>query len=128
MNTHKRLKKKIKGNHPTCIVFIKSTQNNILLYATTPAYKTIAWTSAGSVGFKGFKKSTPFAAQEAANALSTKLKDLGVKTISFVLNGINSNRDAAITKFKANGFLLNAIMERTGYAFGGCRPPGERSV
>lgn len=128
MNKKSPTKKIKKAACASCIVYIKTTDNNILMYATNPALKVIAWSSAGAAGFKGFRKSTPFAAQETATDLANKLKEFKVQTISCVLNGLSANRDAAILKLKSHGFAINAIMEKTSYAFGGCRPPKARSV
>ena len=90
--------------------------------------KPFAWASAGAAGFKGAKKSTPFAAQETALNLVNKLKDHSVKVVSIVLKGLGSGRESAMKTIQAQGLAIDLILERTSYAFNGCRLPRRRRV
>lgn len=115
-------KKKIqKVSH--AIVYIHSTFNNTILTVTTPEGQVLAWASSGTAGFKGTKKGTPFAAQQAADMLARRmLNDFSIKTISIKTRGPGSGRDAAIKTLQATGLKVVDLQDVTPIPHNGCRP------
>ena len=128
--TKKRVtrKKKERKNIERGQAHIQSTFNNSIVNLTDMQGNTIAWSSAGQVGFKGSRKSTPFAAQMAAEAASKAAMDHGLKSVEVFVNGPGSGREAAIRALQAAGLEVNAIKDVTPIPHNGCRPPKRRRV
>lgn len=121
-------KKTVRKNIPNAIAFIKSTFNNTIITITDPTGNTISWSSAGIVGFKGSRKSTPFAAQQAARDAANKAMDHGVKSLSVFIKGPGAGREAAIRSLQAAGFRIGLIKDVTPIPHNGCRAPKRRRV
>jgi small subunit ribosomal protein S11 len=121
-------KKKVKKNIPHAVVHIKATFNNTIVTITDKAGNTVAWASAGSQGFKGSRKSTPFAAQTAAEAAARKAMEHGVKTVEIYVKGPGSGREAAIRSLQTVGLDITVIKDVTPIPHNGCRPPKRRRV
>ena len=122
----KRIKDKssfIKG-----IVHIQSTFNNTIITITNLMGDTISWASAGSAGFKGARKSTPFAAQTAAEKAALDAASAGLKTVQILVKGQGSGRETAIRAIEAEGFEISSIEDITPVPHNGCRPPKRRRV
>jgi len=124
----KRGKKRIKKNIPTAIAHIKATFNNTIITITDVDGNAIAWASAGAMGFRGSRKSTPFAAQVAAENVAKKAKDNGVKVLTVFIKGPGSGREAALRTLQAAGLKINYIRDVTPIPHNGCRPPKRRRV
>lgn len=107
---------------------IKSTFNNTLVTITDAAGNAISWSSAGALGFKGSRKSTPFAAQSAAETASKVAVDMGMKTVEVYVKGPGSGREAAIRALQAAGLEVSLIKDVTPIPHNGCRPPKRRRV
>jgi small subunit ribosomal protein S11 len=110
------------------VVHIRATFNNTIVTITDPAGKVIAWSSAGSVGFKGARKGTPFAAQLAAETAAKKALDSGVKEVSLLVKGPGVGREAAIRAIQGAGLEISLIKDVTPIPHNGCRPPKRRRV
>ncbi|MCD6384138.1 30S ribosomal protein S11 [Candidatus Sumerlaeota bacterium] len=123
-----RAKKKVKKNIPHATAHIKATFNNTIVSITDTNGNTIAWASGGTVGFKGARKSTPFAAQLAAENAAKKAKEHGVKTIEVLVKGPGSGREAAIRSLQAAGLEITIIKDVTPIPHNGCRPKKRRRV
>lgn len=121
-------KKKAKKNIAFAIVHLQATFNNTIITITDRDGNTIAWASAGTVGFKGSRKSTPFAAQMAAESCAKKAMDNGVKTVEVFVKGPGSGREAAIRSLQASGLDISVIRDVTPIPHNGCRPPKRRRV
>ena len=121
--TKKSGSKKDKNNFTNGIVHIQSTFNNTIVTITNLTGDTISWASAGSSGFKGARKSTPFAAKAALEALST-----GMKSVEILVKGQGSGRETAIRAIEGAGFDISAIQDITSVPHNGCRPPKRRRV
>lgn len=121
-------KKKVKKNVPNAIAHIQSTFNNTIVTITDPAGNTIAWSSAGCRGFRGSRKSTPFAAQLAGEDAANKAKEHGVKTLAVYLKGPGAGRESALRALQAAGFRITLIRDVTPIPHNGCRPPKRRRV
>ena len=124
----KIIKKKIKKNITVGIAFVNATFNNTIISITDDSGNVIAWSSAGSKGFKGSRKSTPYAAQIAADAAATKAQELGLKTLSVRLKGPGSGRETALRALQAKGFKILTIRDTTPMPHNGSRPPKKRRV
>ncbi|MDO5041554.1 MAG: 30S ribosomal protein S11 [Peptoniphilus sp.] len=107
---------------------IASTFNNTMVTLTDMSGNVISWASAGQLGFRGSRKSTPFAAQEAAEAAATKAKEHGLKTVEVYVKGPGSGREAAIRSLQASGLEVTMIKDITPIPHNGCRPPKRRRV
>ena len=107
---------------------IKSTFNNTIISITDPTGAVISWASAGTVGFKGSRKSTPFAAQMAAEDAARKASEHGVKTLEVEVCGPGSGRESALRALQAAGFLVSSIRDVTPIPHNGCRPRKRRRV
>jgi small subunit ribosomal protein S11 len=107
---------------------IKSTFNNTIVSITDPSGAVIAWASSGQVGFKGSRKSTPFAAQLAAEAAARRAQEHGMKTVDVFVKGPGSGRETAIRSLQATGLEVGSIQDVTPQAHNGCRPPKRRRV
>jgi small subunit ribosomal protein S11 len=121
-------KKKEKKNIQNGVAHIQSTFNNTIITITDMNGNTIAWSSAGSQGFKGSRKSTPFAAQLAADDAAKKAQEHGVQNIEVYVKGPGSGREAALRALQAAGFNVTLIRDVTPIPHNGCRPPKRRRV
>ena len=121
-------KKKIKRSLPKARVCIHAGENNTIVTFTDPEGNVIGWSSAGSAGFKGTRKSTPYAAKVAAETAAGKVKPYGIETISVEIKGLGPGREQAIRGLQSSGLNLEAIVDVTPIAHGGCRAPGRRRV
>jgi small subunit ribosomal protein S11 len=121
-------KKKERRNVPQGVVHIQSTFNNTIVSATDPQGQVIAWSSAGTVGFKGAKKGTPFAAQQAAETVARRSMDQGMRQVEVLLKGPGSGRETAIRALQAAGLEVTLIKDVTPIPHNGCRPPKRRRV
>lgn len=121
-------KKKEKKNIPSGVVHIQSTFNNTIITITDPGGNVVAWASAGGQGFKGSRKSTPFAAQMAAEAAAKKAVEHGMKNVEVYVKGPGSGRESALRSLQAAGFNVMMIKDVTPIPHNGCRPPKRRRV
>ena len=121
-------RRKEKKNIAVGEAHIKSTFNNTIVTITDPSGAVISWASAGTVGFKGSRKSTPFAAQMAAEAAGRRAMDHGMKKIDVFVKGPGSGRETAIRSLQAAGLEVGAISDVTPQPHNGCRPPKRRRV
>ncbi|NQT75524.1 MAG: 30S ribosomal protein S11 [Candidatus Omnitrophica bacterium] len=124
----KTVKKKIARNITSGIVHIMATFNNTIVTIADRQGNTMAWSSCGSAGFKGSKKSTPFAAQIAAKNAAKKALEQGVKDVEVYVKGPGSGRESAIRAIQAAGLRISAIKDVTPIPHNGCRPPKRRRV
>jgi small subunit ribosomal protein S11 len=120
--------KKVKRVVLKGVAHIKATFNNTIISIADPEGNVIAWASAGSSGFKGSRKGTPFAAQMAAENAAKKAIDCGMKSVNVFLNGPGSGREAALRSLQAAGFSITLIRDVTPLPHNGCRPPERRRV
>ncbi len=109
-------------------VHIKSTFNNTIITITDKSGDTLTWTSSGTVGFKGSRKSTPFAAQLAAESAAKKAQEYGMKRVDVFVKGPGSGRETAIRTLQANGLEVASITDETPQPHNGCRPKKRRRV
>ena len=123
-----KTKKKNKKNVPSGVAHIKASFNNTIINISDPAGQTIVWTSGGSVGFKGSRKSTPYAAQVAADAAAAKALEFGMKTLTVEIKGPGSGRETALRALQARGFKILSIKDTTPLPHNGTRPPKKRRV
>jgi small subunit ribosomal protein S11 len=126
--TPKKGKKRVKKNVAMGIVHIASTFNNTMITITDVSGNVIAWSSAGARGFKGSRKSTPFAAQVAAGDAAAKAMEHGLKTVSVVVKGPGAGRESALRALSAAGLKITLIRDVTPIPHNGCRPPKRRRV
>ena len=110
------------------VVHIQCTFNNTLVTITDSKGNVVVWSSAGSMSFKGSRKSTPFAAQVAAEAVGKKAVDLGMKSVEVYVKGPGSGREAAIRAIQTSGLQISLIKDVTPIPHNGCRPPKRRRV
>ena len=110
------------------IAFVQATFNNTIVTITDPAGNVVTWASSGSVGFKGSRKSTPFAAQTAAENAAQKAMAHGMKQVRVYVRGPGAGREAAIRSLQAAGLEVTAITDVTPIPHNGCRPPKRRRV
>jgi small subunit ribosomal protein S11 len=121
-------KKKEKKNILNGIAHIQSTFNNTIVTITDPVGNVVAWSSAGSQGFKGSRKSTPFAAQLAAADAAKKAMEHGMRNVEVYVKGPGAGREAALRALQATGFNVVLIKDVTPIPHNGCRPPKRRRV
>ncbi|HEY3451745.1 MAG TPA: 30S ribosomal protein S11 [Myxococcales bacterium] len=126
--TPKKGKKKVKKNVANGIVHIASTFNNTLITITDLSGNVLSWSSAGARGFKGSRKSTPFAAQVAAGDAAAKAMEHGLKTVSVQVSGPGAGRESALRALAAAGLKITLIRDTTPIPHNGCRPPKRRRV
>jgi small subunit ribosomal protein S11 len=126
--TPKKGKKRVKKNVATGIVHVAATFNNTQITITDVSGNVIAWSSAGARGFKGSRKSTPFAAQVAAGDAAAKAMEHGLKTVSVMVNGPGAGRESALRALSAAGLKITLIRDVTPIPHNGCRPPKRRRV
>ena len=120
--------RKVKKNIPEGVVHLRATFNNTVVTITDKAGNTVAWASAGMAGFKGSRKSTPFAAQLAAEQCGKKAMDQGMRSVEVHVNGPGSGRESAIRALQNLGFKIAVIKDVTPLPHNGCRPPKRRRV
>ncbi len=123
----KRTKKREKVE-ATGVAHVKATFNNTVISLTDNYGNVISWASAGRVGFKGSRKSTPFAAQLAAEMAVKEAKELGLRKVEVLVKGPGSGREAAVRSIQAAGLQITAIKDVTPIPHNGCRPPKRRRV
>jgi small subunit ribosomal protein S11 len=121
-------KKKARRAVPEGVVSIHSTFNNTIVTITDPQGNVVAWSSAGSVGFKGSRKGTPFAAQVAAENAARKAADAGMRSVQVHVKGPGAGRESALRALQTAGFAINLIRDVTPIPHNGCRPPKRRRV
>ncbi len=123
-----KVKKKEKKNISNAIAHVNSSFNNTLVTITDYQGNTIAWSSSGSMGFKGSRKSTPYAAQLAAEDAGKKASEHGVKVVDIEVQGPGSGRESALRALQIVGFQVNSIRDVTPIPHNGCRPKKRRRV
>jgi small subunit ribosomal protein S11 len=121
-------KKREKKNIPVGVVHIKATFNNTLVTITDPTGNVVSWSSAGTQGFKGSRKGTPFAAQLAAQDAARKAMDHGMRNVDVFVKGPGAGREAALRALQAAGLSVNLIRDVSPIPHNGCRPPKRRRV
>ncbi|MBO8172790.1 MAG: 30S ribosomal protein S11 [Bacillaceae bacterium] len=126
--TATRTRRRDRKNVESGVAHIKSTFNNTIVTITDPHGNTISWASAGALGFKGSRKSTPFAAQMAAEQAAKTAMEHGMKTVEVTVKGPGAGREAAIRSLQAAGLEVSAIKDVTPIPHNGCRPPKRRRV
>ena len=126
--TRKSITKKDKNNFKNGVVHIQSTFNNTIVTITNVNGDTVSWASAGSSGFKGARKSTPFAAQTAAEKAALEAMSSGMKSVDILVKGQGSGRETAIRAIEGAGFDITSIQDITAVPHNGCRPPKRRRV
>ncbi len=124
----KAVKKKARRNVSRAIAHVKATFNNTMITITDMAGETLCWASAGTVGFKGTRKSTPFAAQRAAEKAATAARKFGVQEVEIKVKGPGSGRESAITALQQAGLRIQSIEDVTPLPHNGCRPAKRRRV
>jgi len=127
-STKRRTKRKEKKNINYAVAHIHSTFNNTIISITDKQGSVVGWASGGTVGFKGTRKSTPYAAQMAAQAVAKQAQDHGVTEIDVVVKGPGPGRESAIRSLQAAGLQINMIKDATPIPHNGCRPPKRRRV
>ena len=120
--------RRVRKNVPYGQAHVKTSFNNTIVTLTDPQGNVIAWESAGSAGFKGSRKSTPFAAQLAAEAAARRAQEHGMKKVDVFVKGPGSGRETAIRSLQAAGLEIGSIQDVTPQAFNGTRPPKRRRV
>ena len=120
--------KKIKRNILKGVVHVKSTFNNTIISVTDIDGDVVAWDSSGALGFKGSRKSTPFAAQKAAENVAKKVVKLGMKEVDVFIKGPGAGRESSVRALEASGLKVKMILDVTPIPHNGCRPPKKRRV
>jgi small subunit ribosomal protein S11 len=123
-----RIRRRERKNITSGIAHVASTFNNTMITITDVQGNTIAWSSSGAMGFKGSRKSTPYAAQIAAETAARKAQDHGVRTLEVEVSGPGSGRESALRALQAAGFTITTIRDVTPIPHNGCRPPKRRRV
>ena len=123
MAKKKKIRNIVKG-----IAHIQASFNNTIITITDPQGNAIAWSSSGAAGFKGSKKSTPFAAQRASEMVAKKAMENGLKEVEVYIDGPGSGRESAVRALQASGLKITAIKDVTPLPHNGCRPPKRRRV
>ncbi len=121
-------KKKVKRNVPKAIAHVTASFNNTLITITDAAGNALCWSTAGGQGFKGSRKSTPFAAQVAAEECAKKAMEHGIRQLSVSVKGPGSGRESAVRAIQAQGIKVTMIRDVTPVPHNGCRPPKRRRV
>ena len=121
-------KKKVKKNIPSGIAYVQSSFNNTIVSIADTEGNIISWSSAGQKGFKGSRKSTPYAAQVAADSAAAKALEVGMKILSVEVKGPGSGRETALRALQARGFKIISIKDTTPMPHNGARPPKKRRV
>ena len=120
--------KKVRKHVSRGIAHVRATFNNTIITITDPAGDVLVSASAGTIGFKGARKSTPFAAQRAAEAAAVKARKMGIVEVEVKVNGPGSGRESAITSLQNSGLKVTSIEDVTPVPHNGCRPPKKRRV
>ncbi len=120
--------KKAKKKVPNGLCYIQATFNNTLVTITDMTGNVVAWSSAGAKGFRGSRKSTPFAAQVAAQDAANKAQEHGMKSVGVLVKGPGGGREAAVRALQSAGFKITMIRDVTPIPHNGCRPPKKRRV
>ena len=123
-----RLRRRERKNITSGVAHVNATFNNTMITITDAQGNTIAWSSAGTQGFKGSRKSTPYAAQVAAEDAGRKAQEHGVKTLEVLVHGPGSGRESALRALQAAGFNVTSIRDVTSIPHNGCRPRKRRRV
>jgi small subunit ribosomal protein S11 len=124
----KKFKKRERKNVPFGLVFIQASFNNTIVTITDQQGNTLSWKSSGSLGFRGSRKGTPFAAQQAAVNAANMARDNGVRSVDVRVSGPGSGRESAIRALAAAGIEVRSIRDVTPMPHNGCRPPKRRRV
>jgi small subunit ribosomal protein S11 len=127
-NPRKQTKRKVRKNIQTGVAHIASTFNNTIVTITDVSGNVVSWSSAGACGFKGSRKSTPFAAQLAAENAARKAQEHGMRTVQVYVKGPGAGRESAIRALQSAGFKISLIRDVTPIPHNGCRPPKRRRV
>ena len=125
---NKKFKKRERKVVPYGVVYIQASFNNTIVTITDPVGNTLSWKSSGSLGFRGSRKGTPFAAQQAASNAAGQARDHGVRTVDVRVAGPGSGRESAIRALAAAGIEVKSIRDVTPVPHNGCRPPKRRRV
>lgn len=123
-----RVRRRDRKNIPRGKAYIKATFNNTIVTLTDPAGNVIAWSSAGAHGFKGSRKSTPYAAQVTAEAAARRAQEHGLRQVDVFVKGPGSGREMAVRSLQASGVMVMSITDTTPIPHNGCRPPKRRRV
>jgi small subunit ribosomal protein S11 len=123
-----RIRKRERKNITSGIAHVSSSFNNTMITITDVQGNAIAWSSAGAMGFKGSRKSTPYAAQMAAETAARKAQEHGMRTLEVEVSGPGSGRESALRALQAAGFTITTIRDVTPIPHNGCRPPKRRRV
>jgi small subunit ribosomal protein S11 len=121
-------KKKVRKEVPIGVVHIQASFNNTIVTITDPNGAVVSWSSAGRRGFKGSRKSTPFAAQVASEDAAKRAVDVGMKSVNVLIRGPGAGRESAIRALAASGLRVSSIRDVTPVPHNGCRPPKRRRV
>ena len=124
----KTFKKKEKKSVPVGLVHVQATFNNTIVTFTDPLGNVLAWSSSGSLGFRGSRKGTPFAAQQASLTAATKAKESGLRLVDVKVSGPGAGRESAIRALSGAGIEVRSIKDVTPIPHNGCRPPKKRRV
>ena len=124
----KTFKKKEKKVVPSGVVHIQATFNNTIVSIADPAGNVVSWSSAGSLGFRGSRKGTPFAAQQASHTAASKCREFGMRSVEVRISGPGAGRESAIRALATAGLEVRAITDVTPVPHNGCRPPKKRRV
>ncbi len=124
----KAFKKKEKKHVPVGLAFVQASFNNTIVTITDPEGNTISWSSAGSLGFRGSRKGTPFAAQQASLAAASRAREAGMRSVEVRVSGPGSGRESAIRALATVGIEVRTIRDVTPIPHNGCRPPKRRRV
>ena len=128
MADKKKTKQKVKRSITNGIAHIVSSFNNTIITITDDKGNALAWSSAGLKGFKGSRKSTPFAAQVAAEDVGNKVKEYGIKSLTVEVSGPGSGRESALRSLQSIGYIISSIKDVTPIPHNGCRPRKRRRV
>ncbi len=124
----KQFKKREKKNVPTGVVFVQASFNNTIVTITDQTGNVLSWSSAGSLGFRGSRKGTPFAAQQAAFTAASKSKEFGLRSVVVFVSGPGAGRESAVRALATVGIEVRCITDVTPIPHNGCRPPKKRRV
>ena len=125
---NKKFKKRERKNVPFGIAYVQATFNNTIVTITDPVGNTLSWKSSGSLGFRGSRKGTPFAAQQAALTAANKANEVGLRTVEVRVSGPGSGRESAVRALATAGLEVRGIRDATPIPHNGCRPPKKRRV
>jgi small subunit ribosomal protein S11 len=124
----KSFKKKEKKNVPAGIVHVQASFNNTIITITDTVGNVLSWSSSGSLGYRGSRKGTPFAAQQASLTAANKAKESGVRSVNVNVSGPGAGRESAVRALSTAGLEVRSIRDRTPIPHNGCRPPKKRRV